>query len=113
MRHLLLICALALGAPALAQAQDQPLDQDAPNTPPLWSLDDLLGGLLDQNLRPFLRDFAGALEGLLDEVGDLSAYEMPEVLPNGDIILRRKQDAPPLPQPSMPAPTDPDGSIDL
>ena len=46
-------------------------------------------------LEPLLRDLAGKIES----VGD---YEMPQVLPNGDIIIRRK--------PDLPAP---DASIDL
>jgi hypothetical protein len=28
-------------------------------------------------------------------IDDLSAYEMPERLPNGDILIRRRADAPP------------------
>ncbi len=36
---------------------------------------------------------------------DLDNYEMPQKLPNGDIIIRRK------PEPGIPA--NPDGSIDL
>ena len=34
------------------------------------------------------------------KVGDLSAYHAPEVLPNGDIIIRRKtpQETEPLPE---------------
>jgi len=55
-------------------------------------------------MEPALRDFAErmgpALADLMDKIDDLSAYHPPEILPNGDIILRRKtpqemQDAPP------------------
>ncbi|MDZ4096359.1 MAG: AAA+ family ATPase [Paracoccaceae bacterium] len=35
------------------------------------------------NLEPILRDLAGMVD-------DLNNYEMPEKLPNGDIIIRRK-----------------------
>jgi len=43
------------------------------------------------------------LEGLVD---DLTSYQTPEILPNGDIIIRRRPDAPDLPPP-------PEGSVDL
>ena len=38
------------------------------------------------------------LQELGDTLGGLTMYELPEILPNGDIIIRRKQDAPPLPE---------------
>ncbi|RFP86117.1 hypothetical protein DZK27_15080 [Rhodobacteraceae bacterium 63075] len=50
--------------------------------------------LLD-DMQPAFRDFAKemgpALAELMDEVEDWSAYHPPEILPNGDIILRRKE----------------------
>ena len=64
-----------------------------------------------EGLGPQLRDFAQgmgpALAELIDTVEDWTAYEAPEILPNGDIILRRKQPAP--------APMSPieEGQIDL
>jgi hypothetical protein len=42
----------------------------------------LLRGLLAE-MEPALRDLRGALDGL-------NAYHPPEMLPNGDIIIRRK-----------------------
>ena len=52
-------------------------------------------GLADQ-IGPAMRDFAEQmgpkLSDLLDEVKDWSVYEAPEILPNGDIIIRRKPD---------------------
>ena len=53
------------------------------------------------DLQQLADDFAPAMEGFLsemgpalakiaDEVDDWSTYEMPEVLPNGDIIIRKK-----------------------
>lgn len=69
-------------------------------------------GLMDE-MEPALEDFALELEPALREFGgnigpvfselmrlidDIGAYEMPEILPNGDIIIRRKPDMPmPLP----------------
>lgn len=49
---------------------------------------------LAEEIGPALRSFADemgpALGKLLDEVEDWSAYHPPEILPNGDIIIRRK-----------------------
>ena len=76
------------------------------------ALDDLREGA--QELEPVLRDLVQnmgpALRDLLDKAGDLSAFEPPEVLPNGDILLRRK----PAPRdPAVPAQPAPEGSVDL
>ena len=49
-------------------------------------------------LEPLLRDLAG-------KMGAVADYEMPEVLPNGDILIRRK--------PQAPAAVDPEAGIDL
>ena len=38
----------------------------------------------------------GALIETLDRVDSLENYEKPEILPNGDIVIRRKPGAPPL-----------------
>ncbi|NUH66014.1 hypothetical protein HTT03_12035 [Sulfitobacter sp. S0837] len=65
-------------------------------------------------MRPALRDFAREmgpkLTELLDEVEDWSAYQAPEMQPNGDIIIRRKPDHPMLPPDT---PTEPEPQIDL
>jgi len=66
----------------------------------------LLEGLAEE-MRPMLEQaqpffeeevapFFANLWGLID---DVTAYELPERLPNGDIIIRRSPDAPPLPEP--------------
>lgn len=66
-------------------------------------------------LGEFMREMGPALGDVLGQIDDLSNYKMPEMLPNGDIIIRRKTplepDADPLPVPEV-AP-DPDGSIEL
>jgi hypothetical protein len=49
---------------------------------------------------------APALEKLMAMVDDMTNYEMPEMLENGDIIIRRKPDAPPV-EPK------PDAGVDL
>ncbi|WP_127114283.1 hypothetical protein [Shimia sediminis] len=42
-------------------------------------------------LRSFTEEMGPALADLMEQVEDWSAYHPPEVLPNGDIIIRRKQ----------------------
>jgi hypothetical protein len=60
-----------------------------------------------QELEPALDGMAGALTEMkpaLDElmamVDDITNYSMPEMLENGDIIMRRKPDAPPVEPPA-------------
>lgn len=75
------------------------------------ALDELEG--MTREIEPALRDFAAemgpALRDLMGQVEDWSAYHPPEILPNGDIIIRRKtpeeQDAP--------APEGEEGQIEL
>lgn len=48
-------------------------------------------------MREFVTQMGPALSELLDKVDDISRYHAPEMLPNGDIIIRRKapaEDAP-------------------
>jgi len=78
MKRLLLPMALLLAAPAAAEenklAQGFSLLSEAAR---------LMMEGLSEELDP-------ALEGLKGWLEDLNAYEAPEVLPNGDIIIRRK-----------------------
>ena len=55
-------------------------------------------------LQDWMTQLKPMLESLREKVDDLSNYEAPEVLPNGDIIIRRKPDAPDQPAPE----TEPD-----
>lgn len=58
-------------------------------------------------LRGFFEEMGPALGGLLEQVEDWSAYEPPEILPNGDIIIRRKpQQAPDDLDPDAEGPVD-------
>lgn len=50
-------------------------------------------------MRDFLREMGPALKDLMAEVQDWSVYHPPEMLPNGDIILRRKTPVETAPQP--------------
>ena len=59
-----------------------------------------LEGLL-QEMEPAWRELQGFMDAmgpamieLMDEVQDWSAYEPPEILDNGDIIIRRKPQVP-------------------
>lgn len=82
----------------------------------------ILRSLMDE-MEPALQDMqkqfgeaAGemgpALQKLAEMIGDIRNYEPPEMLPNGDIIIRRKAPVgPPLPGPG-PVPG-PNGEIEL
>lgn len=62
----------------------------------------LLRGLLEE-VEPTMREFDRALSDLNWQglgVEDLGEYRAPEVLPNGDIILRRKTPLKPAPPPA-------------
>lgn len=62
---------------------------------------------MEPALRQFVEEMGPALRDLMGEIGDLSAFHAPEVLPNGDILLRRK-----TPQEMQESPM-PDGEIEL
>ncbi len=70
----------------------------------LKELEPTLEGLdqLGPQLRGFAQEMGPALVDLFEQVKDWSLYHPPEILPNGDIIIRRKD----------PKPED-DGAIDL
>lgn len=48
-------------------------------------------------MQSFLQEMGPALADLAAQVQDWSAYEAPEMLPNGDIIIRKKPE-PPMPE---------------
>lgn len=69
------------------------------------ALDDMAEAL--SGVEPALKDLQPKLLELLALVDDLTNYAAPERLENGDIIIRRKPDAPaapPLPVPGAPSP---------
>ena len=59
----------------------------------------LLEGLMNE-IEPRFRELREAIE-------DLDAYHAPEILPNGDIIIRRKEPLEP------PLPADPEDGVDI
>ncbi|MFW8593492.1 hypothetical protein [Cribrihabitans neustonicus] len=65
-------------------------------------------------LGAFLSEMGPALAEIAREVEDWSVYELPEKLPNGDIIIRRKPDAPkPEAEPDTGPGAGPDGGVPL
>jgi hypothetical protein len=89
--------ALTIALPVTAQEADTRTEEG-------WSLMQEGAGLLFDSLRsemePALQDmaeaFAGAEPMIRDLIGmmdDLTNYHAPEVMPNGDIIIRRKTPA--------------------
>lgn len=51
-----------------------------------------------------LGEMRPALTELLGMIDNMTNYQMPEMLENGDIIIRRKPDAPPVAPPAPEAP---------
>ncbi len=93
--------ALAIAAPVSAQDSDGDLSEG------LGLLGEgtrmILEGLMEEmrpmldEARPYFEDevlpFLNRMGELMD---DITSYELPERLPNGDIIIRRSPDAPPF-----------------
>ena len=77
-------------------------------------LDDLQGLAQEfgSAMRGFFTEMGPAFRDLLSEVEDWSAYHPPEILPNGDIIIRRKAENPPADSGEEDAPKS-GGPIDL
>lgn len=89
---------------------------------PAQSLEELqLPERMDRALREMMDELKPALDDALDYMRSFGAiddprhYEMPEVLPNGDIIIRRSDDAPPFspddPEEEDTLPVDPEDGI--
>lgn len=74
----------------------------------------LFEGLMDEmeptleDLRDLAQEMEPALQDLRDMIGDMGQYHAPEVLPNGDILIRRKTPlTPDQPAPNQSAPNQP------
>lgn len=63
-------------------------------------------------MQSFIEEMGPAFAEMMGEVRDWSRYDMPEMLPNGDIIIRRKPDPEPAP-PEENAEGDADAAIDI
>jgi hypothetical protein len=81
-RSVLALCLWAAigGGAALAQSPDH---GRAPSDEPAGRIGRLLGDLMGQ-IDPYWRD-------LTQMLGDVSGWQPPEILPNGDILIRRRQ----------------------
>ncbi|WP_298846994.1 hypothetical protein [uncultured Ruegeria sp.] len=78
------------------------------------ALDELLD-LADEfgpAMQSFLQEMGPALVELGAEIKDWSAYEVPEILPNGDIIIRKKPDED-SPTPNEQDEEAPEGATDI
>ncbi len=76
------------GAETGADPEDRPLSEQ---------LDEVFRNLMEQ-MKPALDELLETLE-VLEGIDSIEHYQRPEILPNGDIIIRRREDAPPLPRP--------------
>lgn len=104
---MLLAPAFALALLAMpAAAQEEPAEQETS----LWDWGmSFLGENVPEELAPlgdmkalldqFGPTIAPALEKMMALVDDMTNYEMPVMLDNGDILIRRKPDAPVVTQP--------------
>jgi len=84
-RIVFIILTLAFAAPASAQGSQPPA------APPLEDM----ARAMREALEAFSEQIAPWAEQLGRLLDDPGAYQAPELLPNGDIIIRRKPDAPP------------------
>ncbi|MGP9790293.1 AAA+ family ATPase [Roseinatronobacter sp. NSM] len=104
---------LAFALPAVADNPDTPPDTAQPDS---FSslLDRMLRGFMD-NIDPHLRQMDRDMQALepdlrrlLGQLRDMVDYHAPEILPNGDILIRRRQAAPDGDGNNQPASPDPD-----
>lgn len=81
MFRVLVIAAALSTSPALAQDESDQLSEGM----------NLLRDGTQMLLEGLMSEFGPAMKDLEGRIDDLNAYEPPEILPNGDIIIRRKQ----------------------
>ncbi len=120
MKHIMLLSTVGLLLAAPLQAQDTGTDPDERSLMEQGAelffkglrqeMEPALESMLEMaqqfgpSMMSFLEEMGPALADLVDEVQDWSAYHAPEVLPNGDIIIRKKQA-----DEQMPKTAEPDG----
>lgn len=98
MRHAPLTLAAAFTA-ALAAAPASAAEEGERILPTEEELQEL-GRQAERLAREFAERMSPLMRKLEELAGDLTAYEAPEMLPNGDIIIRRKPDEKPAPPPT-------------
>lgn len=108
MKHALLlpVALVAFAFPAVAEEEEAPslmqrgmelfLEGLMQEMEP--AIDDLQGFAdeMGPSMRQFGETMGPMVRDLIEKIDDITFYELPEVLPNGDIIIRRKPDAEPL-----------------
>ncbi len=102
----------AFFAPVSAQTDPVPPAQEEPQQDgpiPLTELfERLLRGFLSEaepHLRELERGFSALepeIQRFLDDLRGMTQYHPPEILPNGDILIRRREEMPPLEDHSAP-----------
>lgn len=81
-------------APAYGGSDD--LGEGTEERPLSEELNEAFRGLMEK-MKPALDELQDTLE-VLENIDSIEHYERPEIMPNGDIIIRRREDAPPMPQ---------------
>ncbi|MDE4303245.1 hypothetical protein PXK30_08290 [Phaeobacter gallaeciensis] len=104
--HVSAACLLCLSAPVAAQESEEngkglmekgaELFWEGLRKEMAPALEDLegLAAEIGPSMREFLSEMGPALAAIAAEVEDWSSYELPEILPNGDIIIRKKPETP-------------------
>ncbi|MEX1235158.1 MAG: hypothetical protein WEB56_09250 [Roseovarius sp.] len=114
------------GAPTPAPGQERSLIEDGARmlfdglmqeAQPALEEMRMLAERFGPQLREFAEEMGPALAEILEDVEDLSVYAAPEQLPNGDIIIRRKEpldDVPKDEEQDLPeAEQEPNGEIEI
>ena len=128
MKRLVLVLAVVLAAPLSAAAEEAPKPERPDSGGPslmeegaklflrglMSEMEPALDGMAEalEEARPWLEDLGPQLTELVRLMGDIRNYEAPVMLPNGDILIRRRTDAPPL-HPEGPRLPGPNGEIEL
>ena len=124
-RALALTLALAVpAAPVLAQEGDEPpsmmeqglqLFMEGLRQEMAPAVEDLRGFAerMGPSMRSFFLEMGPALAEMMDEVQDWTLYYPPEMLPNGDILIRRRPDPEDAPAPEQGEQAPPTGATDI
>lgn len=103
MRHVFIsgLVSLVFALPVQAQDEEAPslMERGAQQF-----LEDLLNEMEPafDSMRDFMEEMGPAMREVIEDVKDWSAYEPPEVLENGDIIIRKKPESPQDKEPLTP-----------
>ena len=99
--RILHISALALALTFSPMVQSLSQAQETEDEAPLSeSIEQLFRDLMDE-IGPTIDELSESLD-IFKKIDSLEHYGSPEVLPNGDIIIRRREDAPPYVAPEDP-----------